>query len=308
MRSALPWDLSGPSAVDHERTPSFCFFPVQRPLSYFVDYLYCSDVPAHFASRVEGARLPELEPQLVFAIEHGCSFPGAIRIGNGFSASLFLQPAHLQLIPISGTIRQAVGAALRPAGLRLLLPEGADALFETPLIAAAEVWPDAPQLLERLVTARLPSQRLKLIHDCFAKLIPRAASPQRAVEHAFQLINATHGEIAGEGLALACGYTSRNLRNLFVTETGITPKQAARIARIRHALELMTVAGVPLTEAAVTSAYADHAHMSREFRELLGEPPSELGRRVRSPAMPTFRTERNLTSTGLLVIPKITPS
>jgi transcriptional regulator GlxA family with amidase domain len=78
----------------------------------------------------------------------------------------------------------------------------------------------------------------------------------------------------------------------------------ARIVRIRHALELLSDAGVPLSAAAATSAFSDHAHMSREFRELLGEPPSQLGQRMRSPAIPSFSAERNLMSTGLLVISK----
>ncbi len=43
--------------------------------------------------------------------------------------------------------------------------------------------------------------------------------------------------------------------------------------------------------------------MSREFRELIGEPPSQLGQRIRS-NLPAFSAERNLISTGLLVVPK----
>jgi transcriptional regulator GlxA family with amidase domain len=82
----------------------------------------------------------------------------------------------------------------------------------------------------------------------------------------------------------------------------------ARVARIRHALDLLADAGVQLSAAAATSAFSDHAHMSREFRELIGAPPSQVSQRMRSPAVPTCSAERNLMSTGLLVIPKSSPS
>jgi len=119
-----------------------------------------------------------------------------------------------------------------------------------------------------------------------------------------ELIRAAHGEISTERLAATCGCTSRTLRSLAVAETGLLPKQLARVVRIRRALELLSVAGVPLSEAAMASAFSDQAHMSREFRELIGARPSDLSQRLRSGAVPSFSAERSLISTGLLVVPK----
>lgn len=288
-----------------EPTPSFRFFPAASPLSHFVEYLYCSDVPREFLDHVEGMRLPEVQAQLVFAIEDGNNFPGGLWLGDGLRACLFLQPAHLQFIPIPGSIRCAVGAALRPAGLRLLLPAGAECLKEAPLFALDELWgAEARALLERMVLAGTPEQRRTLLERYLRQRMRSAEAPSRSFAHAFELIQAAHGEISTEQLARACGCSSRTLRKLAVTEVGLAPKQLARVVRIRRALELLSDAGVPLSAAAATSAFSDHAHMSREFRELLGEPPSQLGPRIRSPAIPTFSAERNLMSTGLLVMPK----
>ena len=80
----------------------FRFFPATGSLAHFVEYFYTSEVPSHFAARVEGTRLPEVEAQLVFAIEEGEAFPGGTRLAGRLRASLFLQPAHLQMIPIPG--------------------------------------------------------------------------------------------------------------------------------------------------------------------------------------------------------------
>jgi AraC-like DNA-binding protein len=288
-----------------EGAPSFRFFPTAAPLCHFVEYLYASYVPQEFLSKIDAMRLPEVEAQLVFAIEEGNAFPGGVWLGDGRRACLFLQPGHLQMIPIPGSIRQAVGASLRPAGLRLLLPQGASMLLDAPLIALEDLWgAEARALLERLVLAGTPEQQLVLLESHLQARVQHVDAPSRAVSQAFQLMQAAHGEISTEQLARACGCSSRSLRSLTLAEAGLAPKHLARVVRIRHALELLTDAGVPLSAAAATSAFSDHAHMSREFRELIGAPPSQLGQRMRSPSIPSFSAERNLMSTGLLVMPK----
>ncbi|HYQ40653.1 MAG TPA: helix-turn-helix domain-containing protein [Polyangiaceae bacterium] len=283
----------------------FRFFPCTGPLSYFVEYYYTADLLGHFTTEVEAARLPEFEAKLVFAIEEGNTLPGGTPLGGGLRACLFVQPAHLQVIHIPSSIRQAVGASMRPSGLRLLLPRGAHALADAPLIGLDELWgAEALELRDRLVHEATASARLNRLQRHLHSRAQRLDRPSRFAQRTFELIDAAHGEISTEQLARACGCTSRTLRNSTVAEAGLAPKQLARIARIRYALDLLTSSGVPLTTAAAASAYADYAHMSREFRELIGEPPSRLGLKIRSPALPYFVAERDLLSTGLLVLPK----
>lgn len=285
---------------------SFKFFPAPPPLINFVEYLYASEVPAEFIRFVDSMRVPELEAQLVFAIEEGGLFPGGHWLGGGKRACLFVQPAHLQMIPIPGTIRTAVGAALCPAGLRLLMPRGAGQLIDAPLIALEDLLgAPARRVLDLMVAAETASARLTVLRDFLLQRLAQAATPSRSVIRAVELIRTAHGEISTEQLAEACGCTSRTLRNLAIAETGLTPKHLARVVRIRRALDLLTVTGVPLSDAAMASAFSDQAHMSREFRDLLGERPSELTERVRSGAVPSFTAERSLISTGLLVMPKL---
>jgi AraC-like DNA-binding protein len=305
MEGGAPLGLITTLNGSQQDVPSFRFFPTSAPLSHFVEYLYCSYVPQHFLSQIDAMRLPEVEAQLVFAIEEGNLFPGGQWLADGRRACLFLQPAHLQMIPIPGSIRQAVGAALRPAGLRLLLPKGVGNLVDVPLVALEDLCGvEARVLLDRLVAEVTPERRLSVLQQYLRTRVEQAARPNRAVTHAFELIQAAHGEISTEQLARACGCTSRTLRSATVAEAGLTPKHLARIVRIRRALDLLADAGVPLSHAAASSAFSDQAHMSREFRELIGAPPSHLGPRIRSPSLPSFSAERNLMSTGLLVIPK----
>lgn len=294
---------------DPPEQPVFRFFPTTPPLAHFVEYLFCSHVPRQFVNQVEAMRLPEVAAQLVFAIEEGHAFPGGIAIGDGLRACLFFQPAHLEVIPIASSIRQAVGAALRPTGLGLLLPKGAGLLVDAPLIALEDLWgAEGHELLLRMVAAATPERRCALLESYLQARASRANAPGRTAARAFELMRAAHGEVSTERVAKACGCTSRTLRNLALAEAGLAPKHMARVLRIRHALDLLVDAGVPLSMAAATSAFSDHAHMSREFRELLGSSPSQLGQRLRSAAVPSFSAERNLVATGLLLMPKTSRS
>ena len=294
-----------PRASADSDVTSFRFFPTAPPLAHFVEFLYASEVPPHFTAQIEATRLPEVEAQLVFAIEDGNAFPGGTPLSGGLRACLFLQPAHLQIIPIPGSIRQAVGASLRPAGLRLLLPRGANGLADAPLFALDELWgAEGRELRDRLVLAGSASRRLALLEQSLCARVRHIERPSVTVRRAFELIQAAHGEISTEQLARACGCTSRTLRSATTAEAGLAPKQLARIVRIRYALDLLARAGVALSAAAASSAFADHAHMSREFRELIGQAPSLLGQQIRSADIPSFSAERDLISTGLLVVPK----
>lgn len=282
----------------------FRFFPVAKPLGDFVEYVYSSTVPAGFMTRFAGARLPEAEAQLVFAIEEGAAFPGSLQLPDGTRAALFLQPGHLHVITIPSSIRHATGASLRPAGLRALTGDVAPDLFGTDRVALEDIW-GAPgrELLERLLVTSSAEARVKLLADTLRERLCAGACPSPLAVRAFELIRIAHGELTVAELARRCGCSTRTLYNAIARETGLTPKALARIARMRRALELLKAGKAP-SSAAVEAAFSDQAHMSREFLALVGEPPARVGRLLRhsAQALPEHTSERELTGTGLLVL------
>jgi AraC-like DNA-binding protein len=77
------------------------------------------------------------------------------------------------------------------------------------------------------------------------------------------------------GLAGAVGLSPSTLRRRFRAELELTPKELARIRRVR-ASAVDAVAGGHWAGIAADRGFSDQAHLVREFQELLGRPPESF--------------------------------
>lgn len=68
----------------------------------------------------------------------------------------------------------------------------------------------------------------------------------------------------------------RQVERLFVSRMGMTPGRYYRELRIRHAIELMRNARIPVHEAAVASGFSSQPVFSRACRQHFGKSPREL--------------------------------
>ncbi|RNL83312.1 helix-turn-helix transcriptional regulator [Halostreptopolyspora alba] len=85
---------------------------------------------------------------------------------------------------------------------------------------------------------------------------------------------------AGVGVPVATiteevGLGERRLHRWCRAAFGYGPKTLARILRMNRALAMLRE-GTPVATVAATVGYADQAHLSRDFRDLAGAPPSAL--------------------------------
>lgn len=82
--------------------------------------------------------------------------------------------------------------------------------------------------------------------------------------------------------ASRAGVSVRTLRRVVRREVGLSPKRLLRIRRLHRALLLARSSGGSWSRIASCSGYADQSHLTRDCRNLLGEPPTAfLGRRAR---------------------------
>jgi AraC-like DNA-binding protein len=80
------------------------------------------------------------------------------------------------------------------------------------------------------------------------------------------------------------GVSERHLRNLFDRLVGVSPKQFARLQRVR--LVLTDAHRGDLAGLAARAGYYDQSHMTTEFRRLVGVPPGAYASGRRPPPTP----------------------
>ena len=173
----------------------------------------------------------------------------------------------------------------RQSGIQVAVsPLAARALFGVPAGELAGLDGHAADVLgksrveeirARLLDRRTWPERLAALDT----LLWQSASPERTVapevDYAWRRLGQTGGRIPIGMLASETEWSARHLQAQFRVETGLTPKEAARVIRFDRARHALVRA--PLTSLARVAAdhgYYDQAHLVREFQALAGCSPS----------------------------------
>ncbi|MET7331492.1 AraC family transcriptional regulator [Nonomuraea sp. NPDC005650] len=83
-------------------------------------------------------------------------------------------------------------------------------------------------------------------------------------------------------LARAVALSPSRFAHLFTAETGRSPMQAVREARVRHAASLLEVTDLDVGQVAAASGFVSPFHFSRAFRREYGLPPRDYRARLRT--------------------------
>ena len=96
----------------------------------------------------------------------------------------------------------------------------------------------------------------------------------RLVRHVVELAERDRGILRAEDLARASGLGLRTLQRLVREQLGLTPKWVIRRYRMQEAAAALAASDAPaLADLAADLGFADQAHLTREFRAVLGETP-----------------------------------
>ncbi|MGY1844489.1 helix-turn-helix domain-containing protein [Modestobacter sp. SYSU DS0875] len=176
--------------------------------------------------------------------------------------------------------RQAgVQFALTPLGARRLLGVPAGALASLDCPAEDVLGPDGVELVERFRAAPDWPARFVALERVLLRRVRPDSAPAPEVTEAWRLTVASGGRLRVADVAGRVGWSERHLLTRFRAETGLTPKEAARVVRFsraRRALQARAGADRPLDLAGLAAAggFADQAHLTREWRAFSGLPPS----------------------------------
>ncbi|MGY1712328.1 helix-turn-helix domain-containing protein [Geodermatophilus sp. SYSU D00758] len=177
----------------------------------------------------------------------------------------------------------------RQEGVQLgLTPLGARALLGTPAaeLASVDVGLDdvlgrgpAAELLDRVRAARGWPARFAVLEELLLGVVRPAAGPAPEVAEAWRLTLASGGRLRVAEVAARVGWSERHLTHRFRAETGLGPKEAARVVRFDRARRALAgrVArgGAPdLAALAAAAGYADQSHLTRDWRAFSGLSPT----------------------------------
>ena len=178
--------------------------------------------------------------------------------------------------------QSGVQVQLSPLGARALLGRPAGELAGRDMAADDVLGQAATELHERMRAAVDWPARFAILDQV---LLARADLDQQVspdIAEAWRLLVRSGGQIRAAELAGHVGWSPRYLRQRLRTETGLTPKAAARVTRFdrarrilqRHAVAPADRTPMTLADVAAGCGYYDQAHLAREFRALAGCPPA----------------------------------
>ena len=162
---------------------------------------------------------------------------------------------------------------LEPLAARALLGVPAGELSHRTVALDQLLGPDAERVAERLHGAQRGAERFAILDAVLRQALDGArGTVPPDTWRAWTLLARSHGRLRVAELADALGCSRRHLVNRFAADIGVPPKLAARMLRVEHARRRLGSA--PLARLAAECGYADQAHLSREFAELAGAPPT----------------------------------
>jgi len=165
--------------------------------------------------------------------------------------------------------QRGVQLGLTTAGARALLGVPAAELAGE-LLEVDDVAPELAELPERLHDAGLEAGAAVVVL-ALTRALARNGEARPRAEVGRALAGLTRGERVGD-VAQEVGYSRRRLGTLVKEETGLAPKEYARVARFEASRAVLGRRS--LAEVAAECGYADQAHLAREWSELAGCPPS----------------------------------
>jgi len=243
-----------------------------RPANGLEEYVEFGFIFAkqHGAGLPQVRRLPTGRASIFFAVDVRNS-----RYGAGPQTGLFCEGPQSKSFHVTGQVGEIVGVKLRVGGMRALLGLPAKELRDS-TFSLESVW-GAPvrALVDAMATARGAAERLALLNGELRRRCDAYRRHDLAAVHACGLIADSGGRMRVRELAASCGLSERSLLQKFNDWAGLTPKQYARLVRVRSCIAQMdSGVGPAWVNVADSYGYFDQAHMNHEFRELLGQPPS----------------------------------
>ena len=251
-------------------------FPPGHELEPWVEYLWTVDWD-HGGPPVESKVITF--PALHLTAEWG--WPGEVRHGHPMPATLVHGAvSRVFVLRLSGS-GSVVGARFRPGGCFAWTGRDASALLDRAVPAAELLAADLADLHLGLAD-RSPAERAAGFRAALAGRLPPPGSADVELDDLVARMATDPSLVRVEQVVQASGWSVRTLQRRFRKHLGVSPKWVLARFRLQEAaLEIEREQHLDLAELAVRLGWYDQAHLTNDFRRMLGETPGRYAARSR---------------------------
>lgn len=228
------------------------------------------------ADRVDLRVIPH--PAVMLALQFGPGSPvvddgAGRRLRGGFAAGL--GAGSRGAVRLRGERVEGVQVRLSPLVARAALGI-APAELDGAVASLDDLWGrEAERVREQLEDAACWEHRFEVAWTLLARRIAAGPRVDPEVAWAWHRIAASRGLARVEGLAAEVGWSRKRLWSRFQAQTGLPPKQAAKLVRFDHAVHRLA-AGEGAAGVAARGGYADQSHLHRDVVALTGLTPATV--------------------------------
>lgn len=222
----------------------------------------------------------ELDPRDPDTLEHVIPPDGCVLIAVAFSS---LGPHRIAVVgprlsalrvPVQRGIRYA-GVRTTPGGCSVVLGVSPRTLRERVALLQDVAPSKADALGVAMAGVTTPAALLETLVRVVGDWVDATASLDAAAVTMVSRIVQARGQGAVGAIAEGTGLSYRQGLRRFVDAVGLSPKELARLTRLRHAcLQALVSEGLSWADVSAATGFADQAHLTREFSEVFGWPPS----------------------------------
>ncbi|MEU2617866.1 helix-turn-helix domain-containing protein [Streptomyces sp. NPDC007157] len=153
---------------------------------------------------------------------------------------------------------------------------GASSELGATVVTLDDLWGrDAARAQEQLRAAGSWQDRFALAETALARRHRTGWAVDPEIAFVWRQMVTHLGGVRVEPLAAEVGWSRKRLWSRFRSQTGLTPKRAARLIRFDHAAHRLA-AGHSAAQVAAEIGYADQSHLHRDVRAFTGATPSAV--------------------------------
>jgi len=129
---------------------------------------------------------------------------------------------------------------------------------------------------QKLTEAETLEDTVSIISDLMRQLIAAHKVPQNnGIQQSIRRIIQQRGQIKIQDIQADLNMPERTFERNFASETGLTPKQFAKIIQFQYSVDILKSANFnTLTDVGIGSGFSDQSHFIRVFKEYTGITPS----------------------------------